>query len=175
MDLARQTTPSDQLGKTADRLALFQQHLEPSSRSQPSSSTTPAVAKPATMSRDPLTCHVLNTLTGTPAANLPVTLTLLSAPSTSQTPVVYNAVTNSDGRVANWTPANGSTSTVPAFLSSLPAPDSKTSWAISFKVGPWYESQGVECFWPEVEVKFNVKGRGKEGQEGWRQDRKSVV
>jgi 5-hydroxyisourate hydrolase len=120
------------------------------------------------MSRDPLTCHVLNTLTGTPAAHLPVTLTLLSAPTAGQGAVVYNATTDADGRVKNWTPATGTSSTVPAFLSSLPAPDSKTSWSISFKVGPWYEAQGVECFWPEVEVKFNVKGRGREGEEGWR-------
>jgi 5-hydroxyisourate hydrolase len=159
---------SDQLGKTADRLALFQHHLENPSRSQPSSGSTPTNTNPATMSRDPVTCHVLNTLTGTPAAHLPVTLTLLSAPTAGQGAVIYNATTDADGRVKNWTPATGTSSTVPAFLSSLPAPDSKTSWSISFKVGPWYEAQGVECFWPEVEVKFNVKGRGREGEEGWR-------
>lgn len=120
------------------------------------------------MSRDPITCHVLNTLTGTPAAHLPVTLTLLSAPSTGPGGPIYNAITDSDGRVKNWKPAARTSSTVPGLLSSLPGPDSKTSWSISFKVGPWYEAQGVECFWPEVEVKFNVKGRGREGEEGWR-------
>ncbi|KAI9374788.1 hypothetical protein BJX61DRAFT_540491 [Aspergillus egyptiacus] len=128
------------------------------------------------MSRDPITCHVLNTLTGTPAANLPVTLTLLSSPaaSSAQTQnVSFTATTNADGRVANWAPATtdasaSSSTSVPALLAGLPAPDSKTSWALRFEVGPWFESQGVESFWPEVEVKFTVKGRGKEGEEGWR-------
>ncbi|KAL4810267.1 hypothetical protein BDV18DRAFT_156636 [Aspergillus unguis] len=120
------------------------------------------------MSRDPITCHVLNTLSGTPAANLPVTLTLLSNPSSSSTQnPTFTATTNADGRVANWTPASSSAS-VPSLLASLPAHDTKTNWSVRFEVGPWYEAQGVESFWPEVEVKFTVKGRGKEGEEGWR-------
>ncbi|KAA8646244.1 hypothetical protein EYZ11_000583 [Aspergillus tanneri] len=119
------------------------------------------------MPRDPITCHVLNTLTGTPAANLPVTLTLLSSPS-GQSPISFRATTDADGRVKNWTPEATTSTTVPTFLSSLPAADSKTHWAVQFEVGPWYEVQGVESFWPEVEVKFTVKGRGREGEEGWR-------
>ncbi|KAL2815004.1 hypothetical protein BJX63DRAFT_431105 [Aspergillus granulosus] len=122
--------------------------------------------------RDPVTCHVLNTLTGTPAANLPVTLTLLSS-SNTPTPTIFTATTNADGRVANWTPTPESasasaTSSVSAILANLPAADTKTNWALRFEVGPWFEAQGVESFWPEVEVKFTVKGRGKEGEEGWR-------
>lgn len=161
MDFGRN---GNQLGRTADRLALYQQHLDHPSQSTTATSTP---TQSTTMSRDPITCHCLNTLTGTPAANLPVTLTLLSAPSNPQNPAVYTATTDGDGRVKNWTPASASATPVPAFLASLPAADSKTSWAVSFKVGPWYEAQGVESFWPEVEVKFNVKGRGRE-EEGWR-------
>ncbi|CBF83767.1 hypothetical protein AN2910.2 [Aspergillus nidulans FGSC A4] len=124
------------------------------------------------MSRDPITCHVLNTLTGTPAANLPVTLTLLSSPFPAATShVSFTATTNADGRVASWTPVTEASASVtasatvrlPDILASLPAPDSKTNWALRFEVGPWFEAQGVESFWPEVEVKFTVKGRGKEG------------
>ncbi|KAL4882823.1 hypothetical protein BJY04DRAFT_186134 [Aspergillus karnatakaensis] len=166
---------SEHLGKVTDRLSQFQNHLLPTS-----STTSPSSESPATptttpkMSRDPITCHVLNTLTGTPAANLPVTLTLLPSPSantTTQTPT-FTATTNADGRVANWLPVSTSASdsqpSVPDVLAALPAPDSKTNWALSFQVGPWFEAQGVESFWPEVEVKFTVKGRGKEGEEGWR-------
>jgi len=123
------------------------------------------------MTRDPITCHVLNTLTGTPAANLPVTLTLLSSPSSpsgSQDPITFHATTDSDGRVKTWTPSAGTSITLPAVLSDLPAADSKTTWSLRFEVGPWYEAQGVESFWPEVEVKFTVRGRGREGEEGWR-------
>ena len=124
------------------------------------------------MARDPITCHVLNTLTGTPAANLPVTLTLLS-PSSQETPSIeFKATTNADGRVAQWTGDQQATgtaaTTVGAVLSSLPSADSKTNWAVRFGVGPWYEAQGVESFWPEIEVKFTVKGRGRDGEAGWR-------
>ncbi|CEL07286.1 Putative Transthyretin domain protein [Aspergillus calidoustus] len=174
MDIGSSSNPpsSDQLGKVTTRLNLYKNHL--TSSSPPSSTTfTPKVPSntPTMAARDPITCHVLNTLTGTPAANLPVTLTLLSSTNTTTT-TTFNATTNADGRVANWTPtpetASASSSSVPAILASLPAADSKTNWALRFEVGPWFEAQGVESFWPEVEVKFTVKGRGKEGEEGWR-------
>ena len=148
-------------GRITNRLALVQQQLD-------SSRTSHQQQPSATMAaRDPITCHCLNTLSGTPAANLPVTLTLLSAPASSSSPITYHAVTNADGRVAKWTPA-GASSSVPEVLSALPNADSKTNWSVRFEVGPWYEAQGIESFWPEVEVKFTVKGRGQEGQEGWR-------
>ncbi|KAJ5674015.1 hypothetical protein N7462_009454 [Penicillium macrosclerotiorum] len=146
---------------TTERLALVQHQLTPAPLSRPS--PTPA-NKPIIMARDPITCHCLNTLTGTPAANLPVTLTLLS----SSTPVTFHATTNADGRVAQWTPTGGAATSVPKLLEALPTAESKTNWAVRFEVGPWYEAQGIESFWPEVEVKFTVKGRGREGEEGWR-------
>ncbi|KAL4992104.1 hypothetical protein BDW68DRAFT_150521 [Aspergillus falconensis] len=174
MDVSsRNLPPLDHLGKVTDRLSLYQNHLLPVS-SASSSTNLPSIPNPSPMSRDPITCHVLNTLTGTPAANLPVTLALLASPSSAVTSnVSFTATTNADGRVTSWTPATtdasaSTTSRVPDILASLPAPDSKTNWALRFEVGPWFEAQGVESFWPEVEVKFTVKGRGKEGEEGWR-------
>lgn len=158
MDLSRETD----LGRINNRLALHQQHLEPAPLSRTSKHQPTKMA-----ARDPITCHVLNTLTGTPAANLPVTLTLMSSSTSASNPVTFQATTNADGRVANWTPVGGSAS-VPSILSALPAADSKTNWAVRFETGPWYEAQGIESFWPEVEVKFTVKGRGREGEEGWR-------
>ncbi|KAL5001167.1 hypothetical protein BDV10DRAFT_20281 [Aspergillus recurvatus] len=173
MDVSSKNQPPlDHLGKVTDRLSLYQNHLLPVSSA--SSKNLLSKPNPSPMSRDPITCHVLNTLTGTPAANLPVTLTLLSSPSSEATSnVSFIATTNADGRVASWTPAitdafASTTSRVPGILASLPASDSKTNWALRFEVGPWFEAQGVESFWPEIEVKFTVKGRGKEGEEGWR-------
>ncbi|KAL1962087.1 hypothetical protein VTN77DRAFT_615 [Rasamsonia byssochlamydoides] len=168
MEIGNQSRSSPgQLGRIGDRLSLYQHQLS-ASLSQPLSSASTSSSAPGsaatTMSRDPITCHVLNTLTGTPAANLPCTLTLLSS-----TPTTFHATTDSDGRIKTWTPSSSNPSaTVPALLSSLPSPDSKTNWAIRFDVGPWFEAQGVESFWPEVEVKFTVRGRGREGEEGWR-------
>ncbi|KAI9929039.1 hypothetical protein ASPWEDRAFT_37022 [Aspergillus wentii DTO 134E9] len=171
MDQNTHHPSSEQLGRTTDRLALYQQQLSSPTSTTPQASTSPTTTTKSTapMSRDPITCHVLNTLTGTPAANLPVTLTLLSSPSSSaQSPVNFQATTDADGRVKNWTPITTAAKSVPEILSSLPAADSKTNWSVRFEVGPWYEAQGVESFWPEVEVKFTVKGRGREGEEGWR-------
>ncbi|KAF4215864.1 hypothetical protein CNMCM8980_004193 [Aspergillus fumigatiaffinis] len=172
----RQTQSTDQLVKASDRLALYQKQLlqasGPSPQTTSSSRSISTAAQAASqMSRDPITCHVLNTLTGTPAANLPVTLTFLGSSNgnnTSQSPVTFNATTDADGRVKNWTATAATTTTVSGVLSSLPTADSKTNWAVRFEVGPWYEAQGIESFWPEVEVKFTVKGRGREGEEGWR-------
>ncbi|KAJ5924762.1 hypothetical protein N7466_008949 [Penicillium verhagenii] len=158
--------PRESPDRTANRLALYQQHLS----STPLSNQTPTNPPPTTMAaRDPITCHCLNTLTGTPAANLPVTLTLLSPAAASAGPVTFHATTNADGRVAQWTPAGGaSAASVPDILAALPGAESKSNWSVTFGVGPWYEAQGIESFWPEVEVKFTVKGRGREGEEGWR-------
>ncbi|CAG8012886.1 unnamed protein product [Penicillium salamii] len=142
--------PQDRI---TNRLALYQRQISPHS------SQTMAA-------RDPITCHCLNTLSGTPAANLPVTLTLLSGPTKSG--ASFRATTNADGRVANWTPVGTTEETVPAILAGLDTAETKTNWSVRFEVGPWYEAQGIESFWPEVEVKFTVKGRGREGEEGWR-------
>ncbi|GKZ83986.1 hypothetical protein AnigIFM56816_009303 [Aspergillus niger] len=178
MDPRSEIKPSSgQLDKITDRLSLYCNQLSQSpihSTAQPFHNYNPASTlnrNTTAMSRDPITCHVLNTLTGTPAANLPVTLTLLSGPSSSsQSPISFRATTDADGRVKNWEPTatSLSASSVPAILSALPTADSKTNWSVRFEVGPWYEAQGVESFWPEVEVKFTVKGRGREGEEGWR-------
>lgn len=169
---------SGQLNRVADRLSLYQHQLAHPSLSSPhptrnSTETGHTAREPTPMARDPITCHVLNTLTGTPAANLPVTLTLLSPVSgsqnQSQSPISFHATTDSDGRVKTWTAtATTSAASVSAVLASLPGADSRTNWSVRFEVGPWYEAQGVESFWPEVEVKFTVKGRGREGEEGWR-------
>lgn len=157
---------NQQIGRTTNRLALYQQQISPAPHTKDSDLIK---QQPTTMAaRDPITCHCLNTLSGTPAANLPVTLTLLSTPTSAASGISFHATTNADGRVANWTPVRTASESVPAILAALPAADSKTNWSVRFDVGPWYEAQGVESFWPEVEVKFTVKGRGHEGEEGWR-------
>lgn len=154
-------SPQTQTNRIANRLALYQHQISPhSSPTKPNPTTTTQSTMAA---RDPITCHCLNTLTGTPAANLPVTLTLLSGPASGAT---FHATTNPDGRVANWKPV--ADETVPAILAGLETAETKTNWSVRFEVGPWYEAQGIESFWPEVEVKFTVKGRGREGEEGWR-------
>ncbi|KAH8692656.1 hypothetical protein BGW36DRAFT_302760 [Talaromyces proteolyticus] len=155
-----------QRGITEDRLTLYQRQITGSIEHRPTSTSALTIHNSLNvMARDPITCHVLNTLTGTPAANLPCTLSLFSGTAVRDT---FHATTDSDGRIKNWVPSSSSTENIATILGSLPEADAKTHWSIRFEVGPWFESQGIESFWPEVEVKFTVRGRGVEGQEGWR-------
>lgn len=109
----------------------------------------------------PITCHVLNTLSGTPAAGLSATLTLISPlPSQRESTghaaplLAFTATTNNDGRVKEWTP---STSRTLQDVIGEYKDGERTAWSIKFNVGEWYEGQNIESFWPEVDVKFYVK------------------
>jgi 5-hydroxyisourate hydrolase len=103
----------------------------------------------------PITCHVLNTLSGTPASNLKARLTLLgSAKVSGGDAISFHTVTNEDGRVKEWEPSSGQT--LQALMESY-SQGERIPCSIKFDIGPWYENQGVESFWPEVEVKFYVK------------------
>lgn len=103
----------------------------------------------------PITCHVLNTLSGTPANGLKATLTLLATKSAAgQGGESFTAITNEDGRVKEWEASSGKTllETMGQFAAGERIP-----WSIKFDIGPWYEERQVESFWPEIEVKFYVK------------------
>ena len=103
----------------------------------------------------PITCHVLNTVSGTPAAKLNATLSLLAPAKSSSGPVLsFHAVTNDDGRVKEWEPNDKQT--LQDVMDTF-ADGEKIPWSIKFDIGSWYEERGVESFWPEVEVKFYVK------------------
>jgi 5-hydroxyisourate hydrolase len=99
----------------------------------------------------PITCHVLNTLSGTPASKLKSTLTLLDAQVGATS---FNALTNEDGRVKEWEAS--SDKSLKAVMDQYQQ-GHRIPWSIKFDIGPWYESQGIESFWPEIEVKFYVK------------------
>lgn len=105
----------------------------------------------------PITCHVLNTVSGTPAAGLKATLSLLeqSEQSTSLQPSVsFAATTDSDGRVKDW--GSSGERSLTGVMDTFSQGD-KIPWSIKFEIGPWYEARGIESFWPEVEIKFYVK------------------
>jgi 5-hydroxyisourate hydrolase len=110
------------------------------------------------MTSSPITCHVLNTLSGTPASNLDAVLTLLSPkPSQEETPqssITFRAVTNEDGRVKDW--HSSSLISLQDVMDRFEYGE-KTTWSIKFSIGAWYEQRNVECFWPEIEVKFYVE------------------
>jgi 5-hydroxyisourate hydrolase len=111
------------------------------------------------MASSPITCHVLNTLSGTPASNLKAMLTFQSEitplpGATKSDTISFSAVTDDDGRVKNWNP--DMQTSLQDVMDKFNLGD-KTAWSIRFGIGEWYEARNVECFWPEIEVKFYVK------------------
>ena len=101
----------------------------------------------------PITCHVLNTLSGTPAAGLNATLSLLPTSATSTDSIGFKAVTDADGRVKQW---EGTETTLEQTVDKFDDGE-RIAWSIRFEIGPWYEAKGIESFWPEIEVKFYIK------------------
>ncbi|KAK8190270.1 uncharacterized protein BKA78DRAFT_316925 [Phyllosticta capitalensis] len=119
--------------------------------------------------RPPITCHVLDTTTGRPAAGLPVSLTLLS-PSKSPGMAQLSATTNGDGRVATWTAAAAEATPGTTSLEALfgRGGDNNNNnatvkedlvFALRFETQSYWESKGVAAFFPEVEVRFVVRAR----------------
>ncbi|KAF2458805.1 transthyretin-like protein-like protein [Lineolata rhizophorae] len=112
-------------------------------------------------SRPPITCHVLDTTSGRPAAGIAVTLTLVSTTGGSAvgTGSFYAGTTDGDGRVTEWAAAGG------AALADVFAKlreegggaAGPSSWALRFETGPYYDAKGVEPFYPEVELRFVVR------------------
>jgi 5-hydroxyisourate hydrolase len=125
----------------------------------------PAPAAPAPNMADakpPITCHVLDTTIGRPAASIPVTLTLHPSSSTTTTsaaPAHYTALTNADGRVTSWAPADAST----APLADVFRAPERQAWSLTFQTGEYFAQRGVEAFFPEVVVRFLV-GADKKGE-----------
>ncbi|EAT86742.1 5-hydroxyisourate hydrolase [Parastagonospora nodorum] len=111
----------------------------------------------ATEKKPPITCHVLDTTIGKPGANIPVTLTLHpSSPSSTSTPQSFQSTTNSDGRVASWTPTPPPF-TAPTPLETLFHQPGDQRWSLTFNTEEYFKGRGVETFFPEIEVKFVVR------------------
>jgi len=99
--------------------------------------------------RPPITCHILDTTTGKPAAG--VSVSMYPADNRSS---IYSARTNSDGRVAAWESSSSES------LSELLARGAaEMLWLIRFETGAYYEQKGIKPFFPEVEIRFVVRSR----------------
>lgn len=100
--------------------------------------------------KDPITCHVLDTLTGRPAASIAVSLTLLR-PLGPSTP--FTAVTNADGRISNWQYQEGP-SLASIFENLSEHAEGRMVWSLKFDTGAYFGTG--RTFFPEVEVRFFV-------------------
>ncbi|KKA29945.1 hypothetical protein TD95_005164 [Thielaviopsis punctulata] len=96
----------------------------------------------------PITCHVLDTTAGRPAANIAVTLEATSSPLATKP--VFRATTDSDGRIKLWDMAVEST------LAAVSADGQKASrWTLRFDTGAYFGAG--KTFFPEVVVVFEVQ------------------
>lgn len=125
----------------------------------------------------PITCHILDTSLGRPAANVPVRLELTPSPSHSTTtststssptnnhptslPIIFESSTDEDGRVKSWLPYSSphASGEVPVYtledvLGDLQA---TSRWALRFDTEAYFAARKTETFFPEVCVVFEVK------------------
>ena len=108
-------------------------------------------------SKDPITCHVLDTTTGRPAAGIIATLSCRSKPQ-----IAYVATTNSDGRIANWELESPDEPSIQTLIkeeaekegNSIVAKGSSV-WKLTFNTGAYYGAG--KTFFPLVELSFLVK------------------
>jgi 5-hydroxyisourate hydrolase len=88
------------------------------------------------MKKAAITTHILNLETGTPAANVRVTL---HGPHTDAP--IATALTDTDGRIMQW--ENDFELQAGAYL-------------LYFSIGDWYLQQGKNSFYPEIQISFQV-------------------
>jgi 5-hydroxyisourate hydrolase len=123
--------------------------------------------------KDPITCYVLDTTTGRPAANMFVKLLCCTFPD-----IIFHCNMNSDGRISNWQNSQGSNGAEGAFVEShhgvantldfmikhwhekdgtavYPGQRGSSIWKLQFDTGAYYGTDKI--FFPVVELSFLVK------------------
>ncbi|KAF1825419.1 Hydroxyisourate hydrolase [Dissoconium aciculare CBS 342.82] len=100
-----------------------------------------------------ITCHVLDTSAGRPAAGIETKLRLVF-PAEAAT-VSWSGVTDKDGRVTAWTaPASKELNDFVTDLKKNLFEDEQMVWALTFATEAYF-GRG-KAFWPEVELKFSA-------------------
>jgi 5-hydroxyisourate hydrolase len=99
---------------------------------------TPFVEREPHMSA--ITTHVLDLSRGVPAAGVEVSLE--SADTAGHFTTVARAVTDADGRIRSFGPEPHG---------------GPGRYRLTFRVGEFYAALGADCFFPEVQILFEVK------------------
>ena len=90
-----------------------------------------------------ITTHVLDTSTGRPGRGISVALEYASAEGWQ---LVGSGKTDDDGRLRDLIPAGEAVT--------------EGSYRLTFQVGQYFMDQGVECFFPQISITFEVKDAG---------------
>lgn len=96
-----------------------------------------------------ITCHILNTVTGKPGADIAVKLKLVSPEHA--TTAHWTATTDNDGRVPTWISSADINQVVKTAKAGLKEGD-QLIWSLTFHTEAYY-GKG-KTFWPEVELRF---------------------
>ncbi|CBQ72002.1 conserved hypothetical protein [Sporisorium reilianum SRZ2] len=97
------------------------------------------------MSKSPITCHVLDSTLGKPAANVRVQLEALS-PLNAQFHILATGATNSDGRCPDLLAGHASKDVL------VP----KGVFKMTFFTGEYFAKAGRATFYPQVEILFQL-------------------
>ncbi|PCH34049.1 transthyretin [Wolfiporia cocos MD-104 SS10] len=106
------------------------------------------------MSKSPITCHVLDSSVGKPAAGVEVTVQeyhALAAAAAVFEPLA-EGVTDSDGRCMQLWPK----ATEQKSAEERKKLKAGTLYKVVFKTKDYFESTGHKCFYPWVEITFEV-------------------
>ncbi|EPQ60351.1 Hydroxyisourate hydrolase [Gloeophyllum trabeum ATCC 11539] len=98
------------------------------------------------MSKSPITCHVLDSSIGRPAAGVEVLLEHQADGSNFKE--LATGVTNCDGRCMSLFPASGKQEDAALVAGRL--------YKVTFKTKPYFEGSGRKTFYPWVEITFEV-------------------
>ncbi|RDX51866.1 transthyretin [Polyporus arcularius HHB13444] len=106
------------------------------------------------MSKSPVTCHVLDSSIGKPAAGVPVQLQELRSTEdpTAGFNVLADGVTDYDGRCMQLYPEAGPGQK----REDLIKLQAGKLYKVVFKTKDYFESVGRKCFYPWVEITFEV-------------------
>lgn len=108
-------------------------------------------------SKDPITCHVLDTTAGRPAKGIRVRLEGPSS-AASPTPKTFESLTDEDGRVKSWLPYSPETASgeipVHTLVDVLETVKGPSRWTLRFDTAGYFGEEGT--FFPEATVVFRV-------------------
>lgn len=116
--------------------------------------------------KDPITCHVLDTTTGLPAAGMSVELRVDPSLFLSDQEILpairhtsWKAKTNADGRIMHWDDEVDGPPSVEEFIEEFDLAKQKVVWILKFDTEQYF---GVSrAFFPAVEVRFCVESAKK--------------
>jgi len=105
-----------------------------------------------------ITCHVLDTITGKPGANIKVSLRLVDPSQLGAG--IWTATTNEDGRVTAWKSSqshdlNKFVAQAKSLATSGIRVELQTTWSLTFDTEAYF-GKG-KTFWPEITLTFACK------------------